>query len=860
MNNYKKGLLAVSLVSLMPTGNVLAEEESAQYLEEVLVTARKRAENIQETPVAVTALSGDAMRDRGILSAVDLGKSVPSLQISDSTAPVIFIRGIGQRASMARFDPSVSVYLDGIFIPRPDGQLLDTIDIDSVQVLRGPQGTLFGKNNTGGALVFTLTKPSDSRDGYVEAALGNYSEQRLRAGINMPISDTFMTRLAVSSQRRDGFLEDESSSPNQSIDRQSLILQTRWLASDDVMLDTLAFFGKIRERYPSYNCKLINEDALFVNGLGVLWAGDTNPANRHAYVDNCNANSREQLADLHTNQGPGQRQVKDQDTMMLGATLDWEISENHALKTILGYRDALKMGPQAVADEGGPADYLRASVLDDSEQDSLTLELQLNGTLFEDKVDYTAGVFWQYEYKSERFLTSNPLVGAEATTFAGLAIGQQGIDLGPLNTLLSSLVLPGGTVPLVGGILPLATVHDFEIDGQTVAAFSQATWHITDDFELTVGGRYTQEQRESKLVTYQADLAAMTSIVAANDPRFIPAVPSMGVLAFVGLWAQDPIQIASDILYEEFPGEIHAPLGQPDYDSNDSTFSEFTPMASAAWKLPEAWLDGGLINSAMIYGTWSQGFKSGFQEPSGVDGLKVVDPERLDNREIGIKIDALEKSLRFNMALYSMTYEDMQLITVKVDSANSLIVTSQNAGESMIEGGELEVMWFPSANTMLTFSYSNNNYKYNEFLDQDLASLALRAETVQIDRSDEDFAVSPSEMASLGIQHTFANDWGVFIPRIDVSYKGDVYLGLDDGAWTVGKENRDFVYADAYALVDLRLGWQNIEGDLSVAAYVKNATDKRYDIGAVATADTLGTFVTASGDPRLFGVELRKTF
>lgn len=860
MNNYKKTLLVISVFSLIPVGQVIASEGSSRKLEEVLVTARKRSENIQETPVAVTAISGDELRAQGILSASDLSKSVPSLQINDGTAAQIFIRGIGQRAPMARFDPSVSVYLDGIFIPRPDGQLLDTIDVDNVQVLRGPQGTLFGKNNTGGALVFTLTKPSDTDDGYLEAALGNFSEQRIRGGINMPISDNFFTRLAVSSYRRDGFLIDESGSLNQSIDRQSLILQTRWLARDDVMVDTLAFFGRIRERYPSYNCKVANPDALFINGLGILWAGDTDPSNPHAYVDNCEANSRDQLADLQTNQGPGQRQTKDQDTLMLATTLDWELSENHTLKTIFGYRDSVKMGPQAVTDEGGPADYLRANVLGDSDQKSLTVELQLSGTLFAERVDYTAGVFWQYEYKSERFLTSSALVGAEAATFGALALGQAGVDLGPLNTLLSSLMIPGGTVPLVGGILPLATVHDFEIDGQTLAVFSQATWHISDDFELTIGGRYTQEQRESKLATSNADLEAMTNIVAANDPRFIPAVPSMGVLAFAGPWAQDPIQIASDILYEQFPGEIHAPLGEATLDSKDSTFSEFTPMTSAAWILPEAWLEGGLINSAMLYCTWSYGFKSGFQEPSGVDGLKVVDPEGLENREIGIKIDALEQSLRVNMALYSMTYEDMQLITVKVDSANSLIVTSQNAGESMVEGGELEIMWLPTANTLVSFSYSNNNYKFLEFQDQDMAALALRGEIVPVDRSDEDFAVSPSQMASLGIQHAITSNLGVFIPRLDISYKGDIYMGLDDGSWTVGKTDPDLVYIDAYTLLDLRLSWQNPDGDLSVAVYVKNATDKRYDIGSVATADTLGTFVTALGDPRLFGVELRKTF
>ena len=106
-------------------------------LEEVVVTARKREESIQETPVAVTALSGESLRERGILAVEELSKSVPSLQINNSTSPQIFIRGIGQRAPFARFDPSVSVYLDGIFIPRPDGQLLDTIDVSSVCGERG---------------------------------------------------------------------------------------------------------------------------------------------------------------------------------------------------------------------------------------------------------------------------------------------------------------------------------------------------------------------------------------------------------------------------------------------------------------------------------------------------------------------------------------------------------------------------------------------------------------------------------------------------------------------------------------------------------------------------------------------------
>lgn len=831
---------------------VAAKEKMGGTIEEVLVTARKRSENLQETPVAVTAMSGDDLRAQGILSTTELSKSVPSLQINDSTSAQIFIRGIGQRAPMARFDPSVSVYLDGIFIPRPDGQLLDTIDVDSVQVLRGPQGTLFGKNNTGGALVFTLSKPEDVASGYVEGGLGSYGENRLRAAVNMPVSEDFLTRLSVNSHRRDGFLEDRSIGDTQSIDRLSAIFQTRWLAGDSLTLDTLTFLGKIRERYPTYHCKIVNDDALFVDGLGLLWPGDTDPSSPRAYRDNCEANDRDKLPDLVTNQGDQQYQVKDQDVVLLGATADWELNADHSIKGIFGYRDAVKGGPQSNADEGGPAPFLRGIVLGDSDQESLTLELQFNGRLFDGALDYTAGLFWQDEYKNERFMVGSPLVGADSTSLAQLLAGQ---------VPNPALIPPGGTnPPVLGALVPLATVQDFEIFGETAAAFAQVTWHITEDWELTVGGRYTEESRDSELATREADLAAVSTTLTSADPRFVPVEPSMGIHTFLGTWSQDPLSIAQDILREAYPDIIGAPLGAAKNYETSSTFKEFTPMASTSWVLPESLLENSLVDSAMVYATWSNGFKSGFHEPSGVDGLAVVEPELLENREIGFKIDALERSLRFNVALYAMTFENMQLITVSVDSANSLIVTSQNAGESTIEGGEMELTWLPTMNTLITLSYSNNNYSFVEFEDTALLPLAVAGDSVAIDRSDEEFAVSPRKTAALGVQYTLNTEVGLFTPRIDLSYKGEVYMGLDDASWDVAKRNPGLVYADDYMLVDLRLSWSNRENDLNIAAYVKNATDERYDIGAVATGESLGTYAQALGDPRFYGVEVFKRF
>ena len=863
----KKLTLVIALLNLLPPA-ALAQSGSGM-LEEVVVTARKRAENIQETPVAVTAITGADLRDRGIVNTDELAKSVPSLQINNGTTAQIFIRGIGQRSGLARQDPSVSVYLDGIFIPRADGQLLDTVDIESVQVLRGPQGTLFGKNNTGGALVFTLEKPGEERGGYVEGALGNYNAQRIRAGYSFPVTDRFSTRVAFNINQRDGYLEDLSGNDNQSVDRMSGILQTNWLMSDSLTLDTFAFFGKIRERYPSYNCDIVNEQSLFIEGLYLAWPGDTSIENLSAYRDNCEANNADNLPDLTTNQGSTAQFNKYINNLMMGATLNWEINDTHSLKTILGVRNAYKRGPQTQSDEGGPGEFQVGYTLGGADQDSYTFEFQLNGELFDAAIEYTAGFFWQDEYKSERFMTGDALVGLDASVLTSILAGQK-----------PNRPPPGSDAnrPILGAILPLNTVQDFDIDGQTAAIFAQATWHITENLEFSFGGRYTEEERDSTLTTFSADNAKVAAMIQMADPRFtavdnatlpiLGTLPgggdqarnSLAILQFSGVWAQDPVGIANRILGSRNAanGFINTPLLPGQEDEREETFRAFTPMASLSWFVPPELLGDGFFNSMLVYGTWSNGFKSGFLEPSGVDGLIAVKPELLENREVGFKIDALQRSLRINLALYSMIFEDMQLITVDVDSASSLVVTTDNAGESMIEGGELEITWLPSPNWMLNFSYSNNNYKFEEFMDQDLAALAIEGRQVSIDRSDETFPVSPEVSASFGIQYMLPTTWGLFSPRLDFSYKDEIYLGFDDGSWEVRDTNRDAVYAPSRTLVDFRLNWQNNEGDLNVAAYIKNLTDERYFIGAVATGDSIGTFTQAIGEPRMYGIEIRK--
>ena len=231
----------------------------------------------------------------------------------------------------------------------------------------------------------------------------------------------------------------------------------------------------------------------------------------------------------------------------------------------------------------------------------------------------------------------------------------------------------------------------------------------------------------------------------------------------------------------------------------------------------------------------------------------------MENREVGFKLEALQRSLRFNMAIYSMDFDNQQLIQVDADSNRNLVVIYQNAGQSEIMGAEIEMQWMPTPGLMMNFSASNNSYKFTEFLDNDLMQAAL-GNTVSIDRSDEPFPVSPETTIAFGMQYMWQTDFGMITPRIDYSYKSDIYYGLDDGSYTVYQENKELSGQSAFSVVDLRLSWQNEAGDLTATFYMKNALDKRYDIGIAAVGDSVATFFQTYGDPRRFGLELRQVF
>lgn len=858
--NKNTSLIALALTLTLAPPSLAQGSGQRAALEEVLVTARKRAENLQETPIAVTALTGDALREQGITNTQELTKSVPSLQINSPYSNQIYIRGIGERTGRTRVDPTVGVYLDGIYLPRPDGQLLDTVDVSSIQVLRGPQGTLFGKNTTAGAMVLTLEKPHEEYTATLEAGLGSYKERQAKLSMNIPITDHFFTRVAANVIKSEGFIEDINGYKTASDDRKSLTLQTRWDASDRVTMDTLFFVSKTREVYPGHNCSLVNDQALFADGIYLMWPGDTNPAQPSAYRENCEANSREKLGDLKTNQGPNPQLDSSFDAAMLAGTVDWQLTDEHSLKFIVGYRQETE-GPSASSDsDGGPKAFGASYQPGDSDRQIASAEIQFNGSTLDSRINYTAGLFYMWEQYQEPLALYTSVIGLDSTSVAALGAG----EMPPQPT-------PGGSIPFVGVLSGPLLLSEFDLRNQTAAAFAQTSWDITDNLQLTAGLRYTVEERQAELITTPGDVNATIARIESH-PLFgtpVPVIPgeTVGFVPFLGSWQGDPVSGLDPValaasLFQDADGN-----GIPDYpldydnqsfDERSETFRKLTPMLSVSYNFPYETLADSVLDSAMVYATWSNGFKSGFFEPRGVDGLSLIEPEEVENREVGFKLDAFDRSVRLNVAAYQMDFTNMQLIQVQTDSEANLAVVFANAGQSSVEGAELELSWLPAPGLMLTFNYSNNNYKFIEYDDLALAPIAIQGERITVDRSDEGFPVSPEETASFGVQYMWESPVGLITPRLDISYKSDTYQGIDDGAWDVYRKDVNQAGQEAFTLVDFRLAWQNTMDDLSIALSIKNITDERYAIGTAAVADSLGYFSETYGRPRWFNVTIRK--
>ena len=796
--NSQKIFRSYSLVLAVLLSPVLISLSLPSYaqegvLEEVLVIARKRVENLQDTPVAVTAFGAQDMREAQINNLADLSQQVPGLSNTDGAKfSGITIRGVGARVAQAKVDPGVGVYVDGLFIPRGDTQLVDVVDMESIQVLRGPQGTLFGKNTAGGAILLSSQKPGEEFEGHVSLKLGDFEQQDLSVRVGGPLVEGILYgALTYDMRQSDGYMEDYFTGIDYGdIDRKALVGQLRYLPTDNLTIDFIALWGEQRERAAPRTCLQTNPEATL---QGLLAPGIDVSFGELCQLSEDIVKSEKVVMD------PGAMSF-DVTNNLAGLTIDWSIGDLE-LKSITGYlhqedfkRDSDQEATPyySIGNFSATARHFNASGLggDDEKRRFVSQEFNLFGSAFDEKLDYTLGI-----YGSDEIIEDS--VGGNSLTpsgYLGVPVGENVLIVAPSQAGLRN---------------PSLT----ELSGQSAAVFGQMIYYFSDMWQFTLGARYTWEEKTIDQDNYRA--TASGGAVTHDE-------------------------------FDQLEGALQTLEIDPDLPNlkDEESWSEVSPSATVTMFAPDSWTDG-FINSAMFYLTYSEGFKAGgFSDFGGQ--IISFEPETVKNYEFGLKMDMFDQRIRLNGAAYSMDYDDMQLGVTRTFGELDAVFGITTAGSSEVNGAELELVFVPLDGLLLSMTASYIDASFKDFVDEGEGQ-------EPVDRSHEPFAYLPEQTYSWVLQYDWDTDLALITPRISGYYKDEVYIGQEPAAYAFVDSQATL---DSYTVWNARLAFQShqLEG-FELVLFANNFTDEFYYGTGNLQSDLVGAASVVAGRPRNYGVE-----
>lgn len=450
------------------SGGELVLAESAG-IDEIVVSVRKKEENLQSVPISITGFTGDALDKLSVETISGVANFTPNLQF-DSTAAIsgssiastVFIRGIGQTDFTLNSDPGVAIYIDGVYVARSVGGMFDLNNIESVEVLRGPQGTLFGKNAIGGAINVTTKKPAETAGGYAELQLGDFSRLNLKAGFDLPITDTLLTNVSAAFLNRDGY-QERILQPDQEdlgdVNRTIVRGRVLWTPLETFSVDFIADYTVGDEESMPQSVLRIEADtsvpsagiggAPFLAAAGGVIPGTTATIRPQfasfGFADTDILDGSFISADPFRTYYGGQSR-SDFDILGLSLILNWDVGFGQ-IKSITGYRDL----DSDFARDSLSSPFQVADTIDSYEHEQISQEFNLTGEPFNGRADYVAGFF----YLTEEGTNSN---------LVDTSIG----DLGS-----------GGS-----------------IDNTTWAVFGQFNFDLIGALTATFGVRYTDEEKE----------------------------------------------------------------------------------------------------------------------------------------------------------------------------------------------------------------------------------------------------------------------------------------------------------------------------------------------------------------------------
>lgn len=723
----------------LPSSQAVVDEAS-QGENFITVTARRREERLIDVPLAITAYTGDELEATGALDITDIGDTTPNVTIEASRGTnstlTAFIRGVGQQDPVAGFESGVGIYVDDVYLNRPQAALLDIYDVERIEVLRGPQGTLYGRNTIGGAIKYVSRQMADTPTLRVRGTVGNYDHADLVVGVSTPVGvPAVRVGATVARLSRGGFGEN--------------------LTTGDANYNRDIWAGRAAlEINPA-------SGRVFVRLSGDLTIDDSNPRGGHRLI-------------------PGL------------------VSNTPVLSNVFDTRGGL-LDPDQRVESHGFSLYAQVEPTDWLTLRNITaLRMDESGTPIDFDALPAVDVDVPAVYENEQFSQEVQAL----------------IDVGNFNALLGFYYLNANARTVFDVRLPgTVTALTFgDVDTETYALFGDLTWDISDQFSVSVGGRYTWDERTSDIVR--------NLFIGGGSPFF------------------------------GGPGTLLLP--QTDFNGS-ANFEEFTPRASVSFRPRE---------DMNIYAAYSRGFKGGGFDPRGVASAcrtptgavctpqQVYDffsfqPETVDSYELGWRASFFDRRLNFSLVGFYADYQDVQIpgsVGAVIGGVQQFIGITTNAAAATFKGIEFEGNAVLARNLGRDGDSLNFNFMVG-YLDAQFDSyIDSRGLDVADRRAIQN---TPDLTASGTLNYGIPLAGGMLNAMTTVSYRGDsqqfelAVPGLDQ---------------EAYALWDASLVWRSDNDRYSIGLHAKNITDERYIVSGYnflrQNLDT-GQFVLANGQPGL---------
>jgi len=790
------------LASVLPA--VVAFPSFAQEgLEEIVVTATRREENLQQVPISIVAVTGDNLEMRGLDSMERVSQAIPNMVVTGGGG------GITQSNFTVRGIPSVGTYVDGVWQVGTSGLLTqEFVDLDRIEVLRGPQGTTFGRDSTGGAIRIWTKKPTSEYGAEVTGTVGTLDRRDAKFIVNLPITDKLLTKFTAASLFRDGYIHDLTTGDNNGgLDEKVYRGDILWSPTENLQWRFIYSSDNNRFTEPRI------QDAVFPGTFAQAGAA-VGVIDLYAAAGAAPFTAVTQTAGYPGGQ-VGEWQNRSEiitpdsvQTHQFTSDLNWNITKNMKLELITA--QTTQEAHQIIDYDNSQYDLV--TDVANTRQRLFSQEIQLSGG--KDRLKWVGGVYYW-----------NQMLRARTTRYQAEEFGDAALGLAPQLSIATAFANPICTSvqasPLqncqqvyAGAIGPggrFDTLNRTDTDGW--AAFGEATISLTQTIDLTIGLRHhDQTQNLQPLV-----IVPGTTGPQAQNPN----------LAFTG-----------NVLEGSSVGQTATPSS---FDKNTTKLS----------------LQKQFSKDVMGYIGYSEGFNSGgataYVDPStGVRNISAYKPQTLKNTEIGMRSDLLNKHLRLNATLFNTIWEDIQAAGPVLDSQGRQLpnLLTTNVGAARARGAELEMTIVPTEKLLF-----NVNLGY-----LDTAYTSILPGTLFLDTNTA-FAQAPKNTGSVGFQYNASlTKGGQLITRLDYLYQSQFWRSLAflrTSFWTAVPAGFD--ESGGSGITNLRLTYEPPNANWNLAVFGTNLTNERL-INSGFFHGIWGFDFATVGRPREAGVQMNFKF